>query len=312
MRIIRDVFAPPPDACGTVLALGNFDGVHLGHQAIFNHTVALAKAERCPAAVMTFEPHPRQFFSKDHASMRIYPFRRKAELIAENRIDLLLVARFNQRLAATPAESFIKDILHEKLRVRHVVTGYNFAFGKGRSGNTEMLSHMAESLGFGFTAHQPVYDEKKALISSSRIRKLLEEGKVKDAAADLGRPYQIEGRARRGMGRGTDLGFPTANISLSRLLKPRFGIYAVRMKIGREIMWRDAVASIGVNPTFSPVEPVLEVHCFDIRRELYSEHIHVEFVDFIREERKFETVDALKTQMNADCIAAKNLLKGAA
>jgi riboflavin kinase / FMN adenylyltransferase len=221
MRIIRDLQRCPPGCQGAVMALGNFDGVHRGHQTIFQHAVALAKAESRKTAVMTFEPHPREFFSRDHAPMRLAPFRCKAALIAASSIDLLFVTRFNAKLAATSAEDFIRHILHDRLQVAHVVTGYDFAFGKGRQGSTAFLAQMAQSLGFGFTAHPPVHDDQGAVISSSAIREALAQGDAGKAARQLGRPYQISGRVRRGDRRGTVMGYPTANVAMSGLLKPR-------------------------------------------------------------------------------------------
>jgi riboflavin kinase / FMN adenylyltransferase len=307
MRIIRDLSACHEEFKGAVMALGNFDGVHLGHQAIFTHCVALARAERRPAAVMTFEPHPREFFSRDHAPMRIYPLRGKAMLIEECGIDALFVARFNKKLASTSAEDFIHHILHDSLRVQHVVTGYNFAFGKARQGNTAFMAQTAEKLGFGFTAHPPVLDAEGTTISSSGIRQLLLEGNVRKASAQLGRPYQISGRVRHGDKRGRTLGFPTANIALGRLLKPKFGIYAVRLAVGRSNTWHNGVASLGIRPNF-PTDPLLEVHCFDVQRDLYGHRVRVELIEFIREEKKFADIEALKAQMAEDCAKAKSLL----
>ena len=307
MKILRDIRRPPEAARGTVLALGNFDGLHLGHRTILNHCIALARAEGRPSAVMTFEPHPREFFSRDHAPMRIYPFRCKAALIAECGIDILFVAKFGKRLAVTAAESFIDDILHKNLGVRHVVTGYNFAFGKGRAGTTDMLSHRAQALEFGFTAHQPVHADGGEIISSSAIRALLSEGKMREAAAMLGAPYRVTGRVQKGKQRGKGLGFPTANLPLSGLLQPRFGIYAARMQV--DGTWKNAAVSVGINPTFALLEPLLEAHCLEETGDLYGRRITVELIEFLRGEEKFEDVQLLQQQIKLDCEHARHILK---
>jgi riboflavin kinase/FMN adenylyltransferase len=306
MRIIRDFDHLPPAFKGAHIALGNFDGVHLGHRAILSACIAGAKAQGAKAAVMTFEPHPREFFARNPEKLRIYPLARKLELLRDCGIDCVYVVRFNARFAATSAHDFIETLLHKKLAVRHVVTGYNFAFGNHRQGNTAFLAQMAESLGFGYSAVDPVHDAHGNSISSSAVRDALAQGDMQAASGMLGQPYTITGRVKKGDGRGRGLGFPTANLALSGLLWPRFGVYGVRVALDDQII--DGVANLGVKPTFPGAAPLLEVHCFGIDRDLVGKKIRVELRDFLREEQKFASLDALKTQIARDCEQAKERL----
>jgi riboflavin kinase / FMN adenylyltransferase len=306
MILVRDLNSIPASARGATVALGNFDGVHLGHQAILRHCVATAKAENGPAAVMTFEPHPREFFSKTKEKLRLYSFRDKVELLEAAGIEVMFVMRFDKKLASLSARAFVEDLLHKTLGVRHVVTGYNFAFGKGREGNTEFLDKTAAALGMGYTAC-PLQDAAGEAVSSSDIRAALAGGDVKKAATLLGRPYAISGRVRRGEGRGKKLGFPTANLSLDQLFKPRLGIYAARIAV-EDGAWLPGVASIGVNPTFGIYNPLLEAHLFDRKDDLYGKRLRVQLTGFIRDEQRFDDVEALKRQMAQDCKRAKEML----
>ncbi len=302
MRIVRD-FEHCPDECkNSVVALGNFDGVHRGHRAIIETCIAEAKRSNRKAAIMTFEPHPREFFTRGESKLRLYSFRRKMEAFAQwDAVATVFIARFNARLAALTAEAFAHDLLKAQLGVAHIVTGHDFAFGKGRQGNTALLAQT-----FGFTAVAPVSDETGAPVSSSRIRAALAEGKPHEAEALLGRPYTISGHVRSGEQRGRTLGFPTANLSLNRLFVPRLGIYAARATLGGNTY--DAVASIGTKPTFTATKPLLEVHCFDFARQCYGERMQVELVSFIRDEQKFDDAAALRARMEDDALAAKSIL----
>ncbi|MDE3059428.1 MAG: bifunctional riboflavin kinase/FAD synthetase [Pseudomonadota bacterium] len=306
MRLIRDFDAIPKECHGAALALGNFDGVHRGHQAILRQCLEIARKGNIPAAVMTFEPHPREFFGRGGDKLRLYSFRDKAKMLRDLDINVLFVARFNRAFASLSAGEFVEELLQRQLGVRHVVTGYNFAFGKGRQGNVDFLAAESRRLGFGFTACPPVQDGDGETVSSSAIRRHLAAGEVKKAAALLGRPYAIGARVRRGQQRGREMGFPTANLKLDHLFRPRFGIYAVRVAAGGEAY--DGVASLGINPTFDLKEPVLEAHIFDKTIDLYGKRIHVELIDFLRDERKFDTMEALRLQMEEDAKNAKSLL----
>lgn len=310
MDIIRDLEHCPAGAKGAVVALGNFDGLHLGHQAILRRTIEEAKKAGRKAAVMSFEPHPREFFARDHQPLRIYPLRRKLQLLKETGgIDTVFLARFNRKLASTNAQGFVEDILHRQLSVHHIVTGYNFAFGKNRQGDTAFLESITPGLGIDFTRVAPVETAQGAPVSSSAIRAFLAQGETQKAAELLGRPYSIGGRVRGGDARGRTLGFPTANLWLKTLFRPRFGIYAARIIFHKDGARHDGVASIGIRPTFSTDRPLLEVHCFDLSRMFYGEYIEVQLLEFIREEKKFERVDDLIAQMEIDAVAAKRLLK---
>jgi riboflavin kinase/FMN adenylyltransferase len=306
MRIIRDTRYCPPDARGAVIALGNFDGVHIGHRAIIRRAVELAKQLGTHAAVMTFEPHPREFFAPDAPRLRMYSLRQKLSLLEEAGIKQVFLMRFNQALASTSASDFVEQILHRQLGARHVVTGYNFAFGKGRAGNTDMLAAHAKQHGFGFTACDPVTLDGNT-VSSSAIRALLDAGNLTEATRMLGAPYRLHGRVRSGAARGRTIGYPTANIALDRLFKPKLGVYAVQARLpGGE--WHHGIANIGVKPTFNLTTPMLEVHLFDFNQMIYGQKLEVMLNAFIRPEIRFASVDALLEQIRSDVEQAKRYL----
>jgi riboflavin kinase/FMN adenylyltransferase len=306
MRIIRDFEHCPHDRKGAAVALGNFDGVHLGHQEILRACIVQAKKIGAKPAIMTFEPHPREFFAKEKIPMRICRLGQKLHRLEALGIETIFMARFNARLAATSAQEFVERILHKELKVRHVVTGTDFAFGKNRQGDTTFLKEETQKLAIGFTCVEPVGRGGK-VISSTAIRHLLSEGKMQEASALLGRPYVISGRVQGGDKRGRELGYPTANLWLGTLYRPRFGIYAARVSF-KDGSVHDAVANLGIRPMFESERPMLEVHCFDLSRMFYGERIEVELVEFIREEKKFDSIDILKARIAEDCIVAKTLL----
>ena len=292
------------------MALGNFDGVHLGHREILRQCTASAHASNAPAAVMSFEPHPREFFAPHKERLRLCSLRQKVALLEQLGIDTLFLVRFNRSFANLTAEEFVGNVLHRQLAVRHVVTGYNFAFGKGRTGHTEFLASRGQVLGFATTACPPVQTTSGHAISSSAIRTHLAAGEIAQATALLGHPYLIEGHVRCGHQRGRTIGFPTANISLNRLFKPRYGVYAVRVSLSPSPVGVGeyyGIANIGVKPTLGGSEPLLEVHLFDFNRDLYGQRIQVECLEFLRDERKFDSLDALKTQITLDCQQAKKI-----
>ena len=303
MRITRDTRYCPTDAKGAVIALGNFDGVHIGHRAIIRRAVELAKELGTHAAVMTFEPHPREFFAPDAPRLRMYSLQQKLELLEDAGIEHVFLMRFNQALASTSASDFVEQILHRQLGARHVVTGYNFAFGKGRAGNTDMLASVAAQLGFGFTACQPVMLDGKA-VSSSAIRALLAEGELEEANRMLGMHYHLCGRVRSGAARGRTIGYPTANIALDRFFKPKLGVYAVQARLpGSE--WHHGIANIGIKPTFNLTTPMLEVHLFDFDQMIYGQKLEVALNAFLRPEIRFASVEALLEQIRSDVEHAK-------
>jgi len=309
MRIIRDLALCSAEYKAAVIALGNFDGVHLGHQAILREAIAIAKKRSAPSAVMTFDPHPREFFAPNQKKLRICSLRSKIELFSGLGVDVLFLVRFNKTFSSLSPESFVSNVLHHDLAASHVVSGYNFAFGKNRSGNTEFLTKISKQLGFGFTACEAIYDASGVSISSSAIRDHLAAGNVKKASELLGRTYTIEGKVRHGQKNGQKLGFPTANLSLKSLFSPRYGVYAVRFIIENEKQWHNGVVNLGIRPTFNQTEPLLEVHGFDIQHDLYGKRIRVELVEHVRDERRFPNIDALKSQITLDCIQTKSILQ---
>lgn len=311
MRIIRDLQACPATYHSCVIALGNFDGVHLGHQAILRTAIQQAATQGVPAAVMTFEPHPREFLTQAPA-MRILSLRQKIQIFQRIGIDILFLARFNSAFARLNAEEFVITILCHQLKASHVVTGYNFAFGHNRTGNTEFLDRQATRHHFGFTACPAIRDAGGHTISSSAIRQCLAAGDVRRANHLLGHAYTLEGRVRQGQQNGHKLGFPTANLTFGKCVPPRYGVYSVRFRVGEETRVYNGVANIGVRPTFDGSSaPLLEVHGLDMKRDLYGQRLSVELVDFIRDECRFESLAALSTQIEKDCITARSMLSGA-
>ncbi len=297
MRIIRDVTTTPAEWKHTVLALGNFDGMHKGHTTLISECVALAKKLGTKPAVLTFEPHPREFFSPEKKPVSIYTFRQKVEHLGRMGIECIFALRFDNKLAATSAHDFIHQILGQSLSIKHVLTGYNFAFGKGRAGNTDFLKQEAQTLGFGVSI-MPAVQDKDETISTSAIRAALAKGDIQKASHLLGHAYFLEGHVCHGHKRGQSIGFPTANLRMHHLCPPRFGVYAVRILV--DGAWHDGIANIGVRPTFGQNAPVLEVHIFDVNKDIYGKRIRVEFIEFIRGEQTFTGIDALRLQIASD------------
>lgn len=323
MRIFRHFNALPGDARGAAVAIGNFDGVHPGHRAVIKEAGLIAHDAGRPWAVLTFEPHPRELFQPDQAPFRLTPLRSKAREIAALGVDVLIVQRFDEAFSRLEAEDFVKSALARGIEASHVVSGYDFVFGHGRSGTCEMLLSMGAKEGFGFTAVNAIEDATGEVYSSTRIRERLTDGDPRGAAEVLGRPFELEGRVVEGERRGHALGFPTANIGLGAFLRPTLGVYAVRAAIdagpggdsdtdpGTEPLWRDGVANIGVRPTFGAGEVLLEVYLFDFDQDLYGRRLRVRLVDFLREEKKFDDVDELKAQIASDSVQARQILAAA-
>ena len=311
MRIIRHPRDCPKEARHAVVALGNFDGVHRGHRALIKEAGNIAHASRRSLAALVFEPYPREFFRPGDPTFRLTDFRSKAHLLSELGVDDLFVLAFDAALAAKLAQDFVMEVLVEALAVSHVVVGADFRFGKGRGGDTAVLGYMGAMEGFGVTVFPPLIEEGEK-ISSSQIRTALREGRPEEAARLLGHPWSVEGHVAPGDKRGRTIGFPTANLKLDRVLHPAFGVYAVRARLhGRETpLW--GVANFGVRPTFAAPAPLLEVHLFDFSGEIYGEGLSVEFVHYLRPEKKFESLDALKAQIAADSAEARRVLAGAA
>ncbi|HSM19640.1 MAG TPA: bifunctional riboflavin kinase/FAD synthetase, partial [Hyphomicrobiales bacterium] len=293
------------------VAIGNFDGVHRGHQAVLEATARTAASVAGPMAVMVFEPHPRTFFRPDLSLFRLTPLEVKAHLMSALGVDCLAVLDFDAGLAAVPARDFVADILVRGLGVRHVVIGYDFCFGKARQGNAGLLREMGAELGFGVTVVERVnaHGEDAAPYSSSEIRCLLQDGRPREAADLLGYWWTVIGEVVEGDRRGRTIGFPTANIRLAGQGEPHLGVYAVRARpvdgAGGDV-WA-GVANLGRRPTFEKQDVLLEVNLFDFAGDLYGRKLIVEFVDFLRPEQKFDGLDALKAQIAADAAKARDI-----
>jgi riboflavin kinase/FMN adenylyltransferase len=313
LRIIRHPGSGAAHERGAVLAMGNFDGLHLGHAALIGHAHELAQACGAPTAVLTFEPHPRNVFMPGGEPFRLTPFRVKEREISRLGVDFLFIQHFDTEFAKKSAESFIEEVIVGAVGATHIIVGHDCTFGNRRRGTPEMLREAGRSIGFGVTVIEPVRGGDAAVYSSTHIRELLKIGKPREAAAQLGRFWEIDGRVALGDQRGRTIGFPTANLGLGEYLRPAFGVYAVRVTgdgpddplDGRTI---DGVANLGLRPTVGTLVPRLEAHLFDIDRDLYGRHLRVALVDFIRPERKFSGFDELKTQIAADAARAREIL----
>ena len=289
-----------------VIALGNFDGFHGGHQAVVGRAVRHARDEGRPAIVATFDPHPVRFFKPDAAPFRLTTLDQRQELFAAAGADAMLVLPFDAALAGTSAEDFISGLLLDRFGARGVVTGADFVFGKGRGGDVVALADHARRLGF-FTEMVAPVDDADEVISSSRIRDALQHGDCATAARLLTRPFTVRGIVQHGDKNGRLLGFPTANIDMSNYLRPRYGIYAVtgRLPDGRVLK---GAANLVIRPSFTPPKELLEPHFFDFAEDLYGQEIDVAFHAFLRPEAKFDGMDALMAQIAADCEDARDLL----
>lgn len=285
---------------GAVVAIGNFDGVHLGHQAVLSEAKEIAAQLKAPAGVMYFHPHPRQFFSPDTPLFMLTNRRQKQAQFAALGLDFALEQPFDASLSQKTAEEFVSEVLVEGLGVRHVVIGYDFFFGAKRGGNPEIMRQLGAQHGFGVTVVSPT-GEGGLIYSSTAVRDALEEGQVTRAAAILGRNWQVDGVVKSGAGRGEGLGFPTANIDLPPGCHLHHGIYAAFVHVAGARY--KAAAYYGKRPSFDNDAPVLEVFLFEFEGNLYDREISVEFVDYIRGDMKFADPEALKSQMDADCAA---------
>lgn len=305
MLIVNGYRSVPPEAQGAVLALGNFDGVHRGHQVLIERAVAEAKKQGCPVGALVFDPHPSAFFRPDEPHFRLTSLDEKLALFEAMGLDVTVVLAFDQALANLDADRFIDTILVGALQVSHIVAGYHFFFGRNRSGSVDTLRRAGEKYGFGVTVVEPVADRGQPF-SSTDIRLLLAEGNVHAAAEALGRPWRVKGPVIGGAKRGTGLGFPTANIALPKGTALGHGIFAVRAEVdGRTL---DGAAYLGTRPTFDDGMPVLEVFLFDFEADIYGREMAVSFIDKVRDDRRFASAEELIAQMNADCEKAREIL----
>jgi riboflavin kinase/FMN adenylyltransferase len=296
---------------GAIVALGNFDGFHLGHQAVVREAVEWARSEGRPAIVATFDPHPVRHFAPHVPPFRLTTLDQREELFEAAGADAMLVFHFDDELAATSAEEFVGQLLAKRIGAAGVVTGEDFTFGKGRAGNTQVLAELGAEVGVAARTVPPVMDGGLE-ISSSRIRDALKAGECEEAARLLTRPFAIRGVVKHGDKRGREIGFPTANMELGPYLRPRYGIYAVTGRVIGDGYDLKGAASLGIRPTFDPPTELLEPFFFDFDEDLYGREIEVSFHHFLRPEAKFDGIDALVAQMNEDCERARELLSGAA
>jgi riboflavin kinase/FMN adenylyltransferase len=298
--------AVPERLRGSIVALGNFDGFHKGHQAVVGRAVSRARAEERPILVATFDPHPVRHFRPDLPPFRLTTLDQRERLFAAAGADAMLVFHFGEELASVMAPDFVTDYLVSRVGAAGVVTGDDFTFGKGRGGDVEVLKLLGQANRLSVDSVAPVSEEGEA-VSSSRIRDALQAGDCETAARLLTRPFAIEGVVEHGDKRGRELGYPTANLGLGKYLRPRFGVYAVRGRLadGRIV---EGVANLGTRPMFDPPKELLEPYFFDFAEDLYGQRIEVQLVSFLRGEETFDGLDALKAAIGRDCGAARERL----
>ena len=309
MRIYRHYKSLPPEARGAAIAIGNFDGVHKGHCRVIHEAGAIAKSSGIPWAVLTFEPHPRSVFQPGAVPFRLTPFRSKARALEALGVDLMIVQKFNREFSQNPAEDFVKTVLVDGFGANHLVSGYDFVFGHGRKGNSDLLVQMGKQLGFGFTAINAVENPEGLVYSSTRVRECLQNGDPRAAAHVLGHTFAIEGRVAHGEKLGRSIGFPTANIHLGTMIRPKRGVYAVRATLEGEDQMIKGVSSIGHRPTVNGIGDLLEVYLFDFNSDIYGRRISIELVEFIREEIKYDSVEEMRKEIERDVEKAKSILQ---
>ncbi|SHG55272.1 bifunctional riboflavin kinase/FAD synthetase [Cognatishimia maritima] len=307
MRIIRDYQFVTPEDRGASAAIGNFDGVHIGHQSVIE--LARKAAPGAPLGVMTFEPHPREYFAPDAPPFRLVSAATRAHRLRKLGIERLYELPFNTALAGLEPRAFAEQVIVKGLGLRHVVVGADFCFGKGRAGTADDLRRFGEELGFGVTI-APLVTGGDGQVSSTNIRLALSEGRPRDAAAMLGHWHRIDGPVIGGEQRGRELGFPTANMSIEGLHPPKFGVYAVLVDVleGPHAGTYHGAASIGVRPMFGENRPNIETYLFDFSGDLYGTALSVGLVDYLRPEQRFDGLEALVAQMTEDCATARTIL----
>ncbi|QDI76548.1 MULTISPECIES: bifunctional riboflavin kinase/FAD synthetase [Leisingera] len=307
MRIVRDFEFVEHQDRGATVAIGNFDGVHLGHQSVIE--LARKAVPGAPLGVMTFEPHPREYFAPDAPPFRLMRAETRAHRLEKLGVERLYELNFNTALSSLTPEEFARDVIAEGLGLAHVVVGADFCFGKGRAGDAADLQRFGEQYGFGVTI-APLMEYSEHAVSSTAIRNALSEGRPADARAMLGHWHRIEGVVIGGEQRGRELGFPTANMSIDGLHQPRFGVYAVLVDVldGPHKGSYFGAASIGVRPMFGGEVPNIETYLFDFSGDLYGATLSVGLVEFLRPELKFDGLEALTAQMDADCAQAREIL----
>lgn len=304
MEILRSLDEIKAGAGGAVIAIGNFDGVHRGHQILLDQARQKAIALGKPFGVLTFEPHPRALFRPDEPPFRITPFPVKADRLARTEVDRLYALKFDWDFASLTAEDFVKEVLIDGLNPAHVIVGYDFCFGQLRKGSPKTI----EQSGLPVTVIEKISDEQEAY-SSSRIRQSLRHGKIHEANRLLGWDWYMTGTVRKGDQRGRELGYPTANIPMGDTVHPAYGVYASRVRIGDDKTWLDAVTNIGIRPMFEIPQAQVETFIFDFDQDIYGKSMDVQPVKRLRGEAKFPDLETLKAQMARDCSDAKDALR---
>ncbi len=312
MRIIRDYTFLEPSDRGASVAIGNFDGVHLGHQAVIDMARKAGADIKAPLGIMTFEPHPREFFAPDAPPFRLMGRDARAHRLEKLGVERLYELNFNAALSALTPEEFARNVISEGLGLKHVVVGADFCFGKGRAGNAADLEAFGQQLGFGVSI-ATLLEGQQGEVSSTAIRQALSEGRPRDAADMLGHWHRIEGRVIGGEQRGRELGYPTANMSIEGLHPPKFGVYAVMVDVlnGPHKGQYQGAASLGVRPMFNGEVPNLETFLFDFSGDLYGSDLSVALADYLRPEETFDSLEAFIAQMDADCAKARSILSRA-
>jgi riboflavin kinase/FMN adenylyltransferase len=307
MRIVRDYIFVKPEDRGASAAIGNFDGVHRGHQSVIQ--IAREAAPDAPLGVLTFEPHPREYFAPDAPAFRLTGSKARASRLAKLGVERLYELNFNAALAALSPEAFAREVIRDGLGLRHVVVGSDFCFGKGRAGNAQDLLRFGAEMGFGVTIAE-LLETGDETVSSTAIRQALSDGRPRDAAQMLGHWHRIEGVVIGGEQRGRVLGYPTANMSIDGLHPPAFGVYAVLVEVldGPHKGNYHGAASLGIRPMFDGQYPNIETFLFDFSGDLYGSTLSVGLVEFLRPELKFDGLDALIAQMDSDCLRAREIL----
>lgn len=308
MKTLTDYKALTPPDQGAVIALGNFDGLHRGHQAVIEQARTIAQDLGAPLGIGLFRPHPYRFFKADAPPFRLMTATVRAEIMAELGIDRLYEIPFDNDLRDMDDTEFVDTVLHKGLAIKHVIVGEDYGFGKNRCGNVESLTRLCGERGIGVSALKPIGLHKLyGKYGSTEIRKALKDGDVFLAAHQLSRPWQVDGIVQKGAQRGRTINFPTANLDFGDLVRPKFGVYTVEARLDGGAQWRPGVANTGNRPTVGGEEARLEVHIFDFNQDIYGQRLDVRFRSFIREEKKFESFDALKKQIIYDANSARIL-----
>lgn len=298
--IYRNLENLPPTARGHVVAIGNFDGVHLGHQRVI--AAASRESAACGVAlgVLMFAPNPRQFFQPDAPPSELMPIAARARVLQEYGVKHVYVQRFDAAFSHLSPDAFLSQVLKNQLNASHIVVGENFHFGHRRMGNLDFLRRHGPEYGMGVVGVPADRSVDGVIYSSTRVRECLSAGRMEDARKILGRPFEIEGEVMQGDHVAAGLGYPTANVRLGGYHRPRYGVYAVRAQVVGEAEWHNGVANVGIRPTVGGGKEWLEVHLMNMHRNLYGKNLRVRFYDFIRPEQKFESLDALKQQIARD------------